>query len=219
MPSHLHREIELLKKSILNVGTLVEEALRDSVAALKSRDNPLAEAVISGDEKIDQLEVQVEEECLKVMALYQPVAIDLRYIISVLKINNDLERIGDLASNVAERVVFLTSRPPLDIPDNIPDMGQLVQKMLGKALDALVTINEDTAKEVLEMDNSVDRLHKDMFTLSETHIREEPDTLDDWIQVLGISRYLERAADHCTNIAEDILYMVEGEIYRHQGAE
>ncbi len=219
MPSHLHREIESLKRSILEVGTRVEEALRDSVDALKTRNDDQAQNVITGDERIDQLEVQVEEECLKVMALYQPVAIDLRYIISVLKINNDLERIGDLASNIAERVVYLSSRPPLKIPEAIPKMGRLVQEMLGKSLDALVSINTDTARNVLEMDNQVDRLHKDMFTLVEGVIRSDPDRISDWIQVLGVSRYLERAADHCTNIAEDILYMVEGEIHRHQSKE
>ncbi|MFQ6613482.1 MAG: phosphate signaling complex protein PhoU [Fidelibacterota bacterium] len=216
MTSHLHREIESLKKSIVEVGTRVEEALRESVMALKTRHDIQAQAVITGDERIDQLEVQVEEECLKVMALYQPVAIDLRYIISVLKINNDLERIGDLASNVAERAVYLTSRPPLEIPDTIPEMGRLVQEMLGKALDALVMIHTDTAREVLEMDNRVDQLHRNMFPAVEREMLTAPDRIRDWMQVLGVSRYLERAADHCTNIAEDILYMVEGEIHRHR---
>ncbi|NOZ76048.1 MAG: phosphate signaling complex protein PhoU [FCB group bacterium] len=216
MPSHLHREIESLKRSIVEVGTRVEEALRESVDALKTRNDIQAQAVINGDERIDQLEVQVEEECLKVMALYQPVAIDLRYIISVLKINNDLERIGDLASNVAERVVYLTSRPPLEIPDAIPEMGHLVQEMLGKALDALVSVNPETARDVLEMDNRVDQLHRNMFTVVEQEMLATPERISDWIQVLGVSRYLERSADHCTNIAEDILYMVEGEIHRHQ---
>lgn len=216
MSMHLQRAIDALKKSIISVGTRVEESLRDGVKAFLDRDERLAQAVIDGDETIDQMEVEVEEECLKILALHQPVAIDLRYIISVLKINNDLERIGDLASNIAERGRFLATKRPIAVPESIPQMTRIVQKMLGKSLDALVKMDTDLAQEVLEADEEVDDLHSSIYPTVQARIEAEPDNIAEWIQLLGVSRYLERAADHTTNIAEDVLYMVEGNISRHQ---
>jgi len=216
MTKHFQREIISLKKSILSVGTRVEESLRRSIKAFSDRDEKLAQRVAEDDKLIDEMEVEVEEECLKILALYQPVAIDLRYIVSVLKINNDLERIGDLAANVAERVVFLATKPPVEAPDAIPRMAKVVQVMLKDSLDALVQMDTALAKKVLVADNEVDSLHRGMYRTVEAGIRSNPEDVEVWLHLTAISRYLERAADHTTNIAEDVIYMVEGEISRHQ---
>lgn len=216
MTKHLQREIASLKKSILSVGTLVEESLRKSVKAFSDRDHQLAQRVIDDDRIIDETEVEVEEECLKILALHQPVAIDLRYIVSVLKINNDLERIADLAANIAERAIFLAAKPPVHPPDTIQRMAKIVQMMLKKSLDALVEMDAILAQEVREMDNEVDSLHREMYRTVESKIQANPEEIEIWLQLTGISRYLERAADHATNIAEDVIYMVEGEISRHR---
>ena len=216
MTKHLQREIASLKKSILSVGTRVEESLRRGIRALSDRDDQLAKRVIEDDKLIDEMEVEVEEACLKILALHQPVAIDLRYIISVLKINNDLERIGDLAANIAERVVFLATKPPVETPDAIPRMAKVVQMMLKESLDALVQMDVALAQKVREVDSEVDDLHRGMYRIAEDGLRSNPDDTEVWLCLVGISRYLERAADHATNIAEDVIYMVEGEISRHQ---
>jgi len=197
------------------VGTVVEESLRDSIHAFLKRDEKLAHGIIEKDTEIDQMEVEVEEECLKILALHQPVAIDLRYIVSVLKINNDLERIGDLASNIAERVCYLGNKPYIYIPDTIPKMAKTVQEMLKLSLDALVKSDIDLAEKAFLADDYVDKLHSDMFPFVQEKIETEPEKIPEWLQLLSISRYLERAADHCTNIAEDVIYMVEGKIVRH----
>lgn len=215
MTRHLEREIDRLKESILSVGTLVEESLNKSVRAFKDRDKELAGNVIEGDAVIDQMEVEVEEECLKILALHQPVAIDLRYIISVLKINNDLERIADLAVNIAKRSNSMANRPPVDVPDSIPRIASMVQEMLRKSLEALVRMDVSLAREVLKSDDEVDDLHSGMYPTVQSMIEGDPVHMAEYIQLLGISRYLERAADHSTNIAEDVIYMVEGEIHRH----
>lgn len=215
MHQHLHREIEKLKKNIMVVGTLVEESLRDSIKAVIERNTKQAQFIIENDSIVDDKEVELEEECLKILALYQPVAVDLRYIISVLKINNDLERIGDLSVNVAERAKFLSSQPPIEIPDTIPLMASIVQNMLKNSLDALVNMNTIQATKVYESDDQVDDLFSGMFPFVQSMIEQEPKRIDTWLQLLSISRYLERAADHCTNIAEDVEYLVEGQIKRH----
>lgn len=215
MHQHLHREIEKLKKKIMIVGTLVEESLRDSIKAVIERNTKHAQLIIESDAIVDDKEVELEEECLKILALYQPVAIDLRYIISVLKINNDLERIGDLAVNVAERAVYLTSQPPITIPDTIPRMAAIVQDMLKNSLDALVNMDTVIAAKVCESDDEVDDLLDGMYPFIQSMIEQEPEQINIWLQLLSIARYLERAADHCTNIAEDVEYLVNGEIKRH----
>jgi len=215
MPQHLQKEIEKLKKSIMIIGTLVEESLRDSIRSVIERDSHRAKTIIKEDSVIDEMEVELEEECLKILALHQPVAIDLRYIISVLKINNDLERIGDLAVNIAERAEYLSSQPPIEIPDTVPLMASIVQDMLKNSLDALVNMDTKQATKVCESDDQVDDLHNGMYLLIQSMIEKESKRIDACLQILSISRYLERAADHCTNIAEDVEYLVEGQIKRH----
>ncbi len=216
MTQHLQREIEKLKKSILALGTMVEESLRKSVRAFSQRDSEMARQVIDNDAVIDQMEVELEEDCLKILALHQPVAIDLRFIISVLKINNDLERIGDLASNIAGRAEFLATQAPVAVPEAIPRMAELVQVMLQNSLDALVEMDTELARRVCDADDEVDELHESMYRLVQHGIESNPSRIVDWIQLLGVSRYLERVADHTTNIAEDVMYLVEGTIERHK---
>lgn len=212
---HIHREIEDLKKRIVLEATLVEDNLRDSMRALMSRDKELAEQVIEKDHAIDEQEVEFEEECLKILALYQPVAVDLRYIIAFLKVNNDIERIGDLAANIAGRAASLAGKEELAIPADVPAMAEIVQKMLKKSIEALIDLSAKKSAKVQDMDDEVDDLHYSMYRTIGDKIKEHPDQVEAWMEVLGVSRYLERIADHCTNICEDVEYMLSGQIIRH----
>jgi phosphate transport system protein len=214
---HLQREIDLLKKKILSLGAEVEESVRRSVRALATRDSALAMLVIDQDSEIDQQEVDVEEECLKILALHQPVANDLRLIIAILKINNDLERIADLSVNIAERTVYLATQDKIAIPFDFPGMADKVQSMLQRSLDALVNADSALARQVCADDDEVDRMNREVYGRVEAAIRERPEQINGLINLLSASRYLERAADHATNIAEDVIYLVEGVIIRHQG--
>jgi phosphate transport system protein len=216
MAQHLQREIENLKKKILSLGAAVEKSVRMAVTAIENRDAELADKVISGDTEIDQLEVNLEEDCLKILALHQPVAIDLRFIIAVLKINSDLERIGDLAVNMAERAQFLSGKSPIAIPFDLEGLAIKTQKMLRESLDSLVNLNAGLARNVCATDDEVDAINRDMYDLVKAAIRTHPEQVDIFIPYLSISRYLERIADHATNIAEDVIYMIEGEIARHR---
>ena len=216
MPKHLHREIENLKKMILALGARVEENVFSAVRSLEERNRELAETIIEGDTEVDHIEVDVEEECLKVLALYQPVAGDLRLIVSFLKINSDLERIGDLAVNIAERAFFLASRDRPDIPLDFMKMVEKTREMLRKSLDALVNRDAAAAHEVMRADDDVDSINREMYTLIQDAIRKKPDQVESLIHLLSSSRHLERIADHATSIAEDGIDAVDGEIVRHQ---
>lgn len=219
MPLHLRREIENLKKDILTVGAMAEQQVREATAAIQNRDDRLGRTVIDNDARLDQMEVEVEESCLKTLALYQPVAIDLRFIISVLKINSDLERVGDLAVNIAERAVFLATVPPMDLGFDFTAMATKVQAMLKASLDALVNLSGQTAREVIVADDEVDALNRQVYLLIYDAIRANPDQTEPLIHLLSVSRHLERIADHATNIAEDVIYMIEGEVVRHRKEE
>ena len=216
MVLHLHREIEGLKKQIIIEATSVEENVRDAIRALMHRDLELAQALIRKDDLIDQMEIVVEEECLKIFALYQPVAVDLRYIVAFLKLNNDLERIGDLATNIAGRAASLSVKEQMTIPKEIPRMSEIVQKMLKDSLDALVDLDSAKATSVLQMDDTVDKLHQSMYGIIGEEIKNNPEKVLIWMEIMAVSRYLERIADHCTNIAEDVEYMLSGHISRHK---
>jgi phosphate transport system protein len=215
MPQHLQREIERLKKKILSLSAAVENNVQMAVRSIEERDAELAEKVIRLDSEIDQSEVDLEEDCLKILALYQPVAIDLRFIIAVLKINNDLERIGDLAVNMAERAQFLSTKSGITIPYDLEALAGKTKAMLQKSLDSLVNLNSGLAREVCRTDDEVDEMNREMYDLVKDAIRAHPEQLDILIPYLSISRYLERIADHATNIAEDVVYMIEGVITRH----
>jgi phosphate transport system protein len=219
MSIHIRREIEKLKKAILTLGTTVEENLFKAVKALETRDAVLADEVIESDGVIDHMEVDTEEECLKVLALHQPVAIDLRLIIAILKINNDLERVGDLAVNLAERAKFLSCSMKGPYPVDFPRMAEKVRDMLKRSLDALVKENAVLAHEVCASDDDVDGMNKEIFAKVHEEIRKDPENADCLIHILSASRHLERIADLATNIAEDVIYMIDGVIVRHKAED
>ncbi|HKL48179.1 MAG TPA: phosphate signaling complex protein PhoU [Desulfuromonadales bacterium] len=211
----MQNELDKLKKQLLALTAEVEEAVEQALKALETFDVPLARKVIDGDERIDQMEVELEEECLKVLALHQPVAVDLRFIIAVLKLNNDLERIGDLAANIAERALALADTKRISPPYDIGRMGGTTRKMLKGSLDCLVQMNTHLAQDVLDLDDEVDAMHSGNFQLIKDRIRTNVDELESLTQYLTVSRHLERIADLATNIAEEVFYMIEGEIVRH----
>ncbi len=215
MTIHLQKEVEKLKRSILALGSMVEESLYRAIKVVVERDTALADKVVEADTDIDRFEVEVEEECLKILALHQPVAIDLRFIVAVLKINNDLERIGDLAQNIAKRGRGLAKLARVQSPFDYQVMAENVKSMLRRALQSLVGLDAKMAREVLAADDEVDRANRDVFPTIQESIRREPEHLEAFIHLLSVSRNLERIADHATNIAEDVIYMVEGEIVRH----
>jgi phosphate transport system protein len=215
MTKHLQRDLDELKKEILTMGALVEEATSKAITALTNRRTDLAEEVRTGDNVLDEKEVHVEESCLKVLALHQPVAIDLRFIVAVLKVNNDLERMGDLASNVAERALHLATGEPLPIPLKFEELGDRVRAMVKNSLDALVNVDPELARKVCADDDAVDELNRELFARAQDLMKERPETVRHAVSALSASRHLERIADLATNIAEDVIFMVEGEIVRH----
>jgi phosphate transport system protein len=212
-------EITKLKKSLLSLSAIVEETVQKSVRAVVERNDLLAREVIDADPVIDQMEVDLEEDCLKVLALHQPVAIDLRFIISILKINNDLERIGDLAVNIAERASSLCRQEKVELSFDISRMANDVETMLRGCLNAFVNMDVKLANDVLTLDDKVDSMNRQAYKVVQENIRRSPDKTDCFIHALSISRHLERIADHATNIAEDVVYMLEGNIIRHQGLD
>jgi phosphate transport system protein len=216
MPVHLQREIENLKKKILSLGAKVETAVREAALSLETGDAGLAQKIIENDFKIDQAEVEVEEDCLKILALHQPVAIDLRFIVAVLKINNDLERIGDLAVNIAERAAFLAAQLRVGVSLDFAGMAHKTQLMLKKSLDALVNLSAGLANEVCACDDEIDAMNRRMYIIVQEAIHTYPEQVESLIHLLSASRHLERIADHATNIAEDVIYMIEGKIVRHK---
>jgi len=216
MSVHLQREIERLKKKIILLGGEVEESLQKAVRSLRNGDPALARTVIENDAAIDRAEVEFEEECLKILALHQPVAMDLRFVVAVLKINNNLERIADMAVNMADRALDLSQgkRPPF--PAQLTMMVDAAQSMLKRSLDALVNMNTALAWDVIRDDDLLDALHAQMYQYVQDAIRSDLDQVGSYISLLTISRQLERTADLVTNIAEDVIYMVDGEIVRHK---
>jgi phosphate transport system protein len=217
MTVHFQREIEKLKSKLLHLCALVEDGLRRAVESLESRDTEMAAAVVARDNEIDRLEVDLEEDCLKILALHQPVAIDLRFVITALKINNDLERVGDLAVNIAERTIDLATAPLAESPVDLTDMVQVTVSMLQKSIDALVNLDARLAAEVARSDDRIDDMHRQTFAQITEAIRARPEHTAALLSLLSVSRHLERIADHATNIAEDVIYMVEGRIARHAG--
>lgn len=218
MSQHFLREIEHLKKRLLVVGAKVEESIAKAIAAVVKRDAKLALEVVQGDEEIDQMEVDVEEDCLKILALHQPVAIDLRLVVAVLKINNDLERMADHAVNIARRAEYLATYSAVELPADLELMLHKTQTMVRQSLDALVNQDTTLARKVCRDDEEVDQLNRQMHTLIQDRIRADPERVEQLIHQLSVSRQLERIADLATNVAEDVIYTVEGEIIRHQTA-
>lgn len=215
MTKHFRRELENIKKRILTLSSLVEERVQLAARAVEHIDAELAQRIIRTDYEIDEMEVEIEEECLKVLALHQPVAVDLRFIIAVIKINNELERIGDQAVNIAERVDVIAKRPKPPFMFDYSEMASKAQRMLKMSLDALVNLDVDLAYKVITLDDEVDLIKNDAYDQIKQAIKELPERVGYYINLLLISRHLERLGDHATNIAEEVIYLVEGEIYRH----
>ncbi|TYT76168.1 phosphate signaling complex protein PhoU [Desulfobotulus mexicanus] len=210
----LHHELERLKKNLLSLGTLVEDRVHTACASIAAMDSEMARFVVEADHEIDDMEVEVEEECLKIIALYQPVAVDLRFLVCVIKINNDLERIGDLAVNIGRRVMTMAARRAMPFYD-YSEMSAKVGLMLKKSLDAFVNMDASLANSVRAMDDEVDAMNTAVYGRVKERIRENPDDVAYLINMFLISRHLERMADHATNIAEEVIYVIEGQIVRH----
>ncbi len=219
MTRHFENEIHRLKNMILHLTAMVEDSLEKSVKAVINRDSSVVENIKAIDIAIDSYEVEVEEECLKILALHQPVATDLRFVVAVLKINNDLERIGDLSVNIAKRIKYFAPYADRQVPFDINKMLTITTLMVKDASDALVAWDANKAKHVLVTDNEVDAIHKEAYKEIQRLLKEESEAVPYYISLLSVSKNLERIADHATNIAEDIIYMVSGEIIRHQGSD
>ena len=215
MEIHLAHELDQLKKDILFLCAEVEESVSKSVQSLLKLDTGLAQSVIQKDEEIDRMEVDLEEECLKILALHQPVAVDLRFLIAVIKINNDLERIGDQAVNIAERIQSIAKYPNISFHFDYTEMAEISAAMLKQSLDALVNLDIDTAFRILTLDDEVDDIQGSAYSQIKQAMREHPEGMTYLINLYLISRHLERVADHATNIAEEVIYLIEGEIIRH----
>ncbi len=212
---HLHRELDKIKKRILSLGALVEQRVHTATKAIIKGDETLAATIVQTDYEIDEMEVEIEEDCLKILALHQPVAVDLRFVVGVIKINNDLERIGDEAVNIAQRVQTIAKRGTYDFGFDYAPMADKAKEMLQKSLDALVNLDPDLAVEVMTLDDIVDKFKANAYQLAKDAIKAQPAQVGNLINQYLIARHLERIADHATNIAEDVIYLVQGEIVRH----
>lgn len=215
MSRHLHIGIENLKARIIEMAGIIEDRVFLATLSVIGRDAYKAEAVKNGDGDIDQMEVDFEEECLKLLALHQPVSIDLRVIVAMLKINNDLERIGDLAVNIAERGAFLATQEKIDIPTELEKMVYLAEEMLTGSIDALVSMDVKLAKKIRAMDDRVDEMNRDIYLKIKEMILQQPEHINALLHAMSVGRHLERIADLATNIAEDVIYMISAEIVRH----
>jgi phosphate transport system protein len=218
MGKHLQRDLDDLQRRLLTLAASVEEALHKAIGSLQGRDAGQAEEVIAGDARIDEEENHVEEECLKILALHQPVAVDLRRIAAAMKINTDLERMADLAEDIAERALFLARLPPIPIPEKLQRMTDLATTMVRQSLDAFINLDAQQARRVCRLDDEVDRYNTEIIQDLIATMRANPAVVEQGLSLFSATRHLERIADHATNIAEDVVYLVEGEIIRHRPA-
>ena len=215
MQRHFHEELEALKQTLLAMGGLVEDQIRRVMRALLERDDVIAQEVIDRDRQVNAYDVEVDEKCVELLALYQPTAGDLRFITTAMKIVTDLERIGDQAVNIAQRVLELNREPQLKPYIDLPRMADRAQRMVKESLDAFVARDTALARQVCGEDAEVDALKEQIFRELLTYMMEDPRTVSRAIRVILISRFLERVADHATNIAEMVIYLVEGKMVRH----
>ncbi len=218
MSLYLSKEINKLKKLMSELSTKVEDSMKQAVYATVNNDLKIAKEVIKNDKVIDELEIELEEECLKILALHQPVAIDLRYVVACLKMNNDLERIGDLSASIAKNVKYVSEIEHLDSfkQNFLGEMMELAQMMLKNSLDALFNLDKELAEKVCSDDDAVDDLNDRNHQIALEEIKKTPENSRFFLKLLGMSRNIERIADYSTNIAEDIIYMINGNIVRHQ---
>ena len=219
MSIHLQRELESLRKRLLSVSALVESQISKALRALLQRQPELAKEVMEADTEIDRLEIEVEEECLKILALDQPVAHDLRFLVAALKMNNDMERMGDHAAHIAQRAAYLCQREPLAWPDGIETMGNDVKLMVKHSLDALIEGDARLAREVCARDNIIDDQKSMIVKTLRERLKDPQIDFNALLKMIDVPRQLERIADLATNIAEDVVYMVEGRIMRHHSDE
>lgn len=215
MERHFDEELKDLKGKLLQMASLAEESIAKSVKALVERDKKLAEEVLVSDEAINLLEIEIDEVCLKLLALRQPIATDLRFITAALKIITDLERIGDLSVNIAERALGLMEQPLLKPLIDIPRMAQLAQKMVKDSLDAFVNRDAELARDVCRRDDEVDQLNHQIFRELLTYMIQDPKAITRAVDLILVGRHLERVADHATNIGEDVVYLVKGKTIKH----
>ncbi|HEY7037396.1 MAG TPA: phosphate signaling complex protein PhoU [Methylomirabilota bacterium] len=215
MQRHFHEELEALKQTLLAMGGLVEDQIRRVMRALLERDDVIAQEVIERDRQVNAYDVEVDEQCVSLLALHQPAAGDLRFITTAMKIVTDLERIGDQAVNIAQRVLELNREPQLKPYIDLPRMAEKAQRMVKESLDAFVARDTALARQVCGNDAEVDALKEQIFRELLTFMMEDPRTIPRAIRVILISRFLERVADHATNIAEMVVYLVEGKMVRH----
>jgi phosphate transport system protein len=212
---HFQEELDRLKGRLLEMGGLAEERVRAAIAALVERDRALVDAVLAGDTPINQLHIEIDGRCVKLLALYQPMAVDLRVILSAVKINTDLERVGDLAINIAEAALRYLSHPAVKELVDIPRMADIAQRMLRDALDAFVRRDTALAQRVLDADDELDGLKTQVFRDLLAVMLQAPQAIEPAIDLLLVSRHLERIGDHATNIAEDVIFMVSARDVRH----
>ena len=215
MAKHFQRELEKIKKSILSLGAIVEDRVRLAIKSIDGRDAAIAEQIVNMDYEIDEMEVDIEEECLKVLALHQPVAIDLRFLVSVIKINNDLERIADETVNIAYRIKTISKNKDCRFIFDYALMAEKASTMLRMSLDAMVRLDTDIAYKVCCMDDDVDVFVVHAYEQLKQSVCAMPDNIGILMNMFLISRHIERIADHATNIAEEVIYVTDGEIVRH----
>ena len=216
MERHVDQELKELNKDILRMGALAEESIYKSVEALKNRDKEMARSVIDNDANIDKLELAVDEKCIDLMARYQPMAKDLRFITTGMKINSELERIADIAVDIAQRILEIVDKPLLKPLVDIPKLAAVAQSMVKMSIDAFVKGDIALAKKVLSSDSEADQLRNEIQKeLIEDYMVKDGSTAPRAVQLLLIARFLERICDHTTNIAEDVIYMVQAEVVRH----
>ena len=212
---HFQEELDSLKSRLLEMGGLAEDRVRSAIRALVSRDVSLVTQVLEGDAPINQLHIEIDSRCVKLLALHQPMAIDLRVILSAVKINTDLERVGDLAINIAEAASRYLAHPPVKELIDIPRMADIAHGMLRDALDAFVRRDTVLAQQVLDADDALDALKTQVFRELLTFMLEDPHTIEASLDLILVSRHLERIGDHATNIAEDVIFMVSARDIRH----
>jgi len=216
---HFQEELEQLKTRLLEMGGLAEEQVRLAVKGLVERDRELVDRVLVGDEPVNALHIEIDNRCFTLLALHQPMAVDLRAIVAAVKINTDLERVGDLAINIAEAARQYASHPPVKKLIDIPRMATIAQRMLRDALDAFVRRDTTLAQAVLNEDDALDALKTQIFRELLTYMLQDPSTIEPALDLILISRHLERIGDHATNVAEDVIFMVSAKDVRHHAAE
>ena len=217
--TQFQKELEKLKENLLKMAALVEEAISNSVQSLVKRDTDLANKTFDGEDRINRMENEIEDMCLKLLALRQPMAVDLRFITSAMKIITDLERMGDQAVNIAERAVSLNQEPQLKPYIDIPRMAEIVQSMVRDVLDSFVKRDSKLARSVCARDDLVDGLNQQVFRELLTFMISEPTTIQRAVHLMIVCRCLERIADHATNIAEDVIFVVDAKVIKHHAEE